>query len=148
MLTSNIYLFFFINKQTYKPCWFFLRNSFLLWKKSPISTKLWIRGFSSSLIANPISNSRISKWRIQYDGRQIKNSMSFSDSLYLAVFSKFKMVDPLWRTPNPKFHQFFLYLVLLGGFRGADYKSEIAFSKFEMANPIWLVSNSDFKNPR
>ena len=48
-----------------------------------------------------------SEWRIQYGGRQVEKSISFSGTLYTEIFEI------------------------------ADYESEIQFLKFKMANAIW-----------
>ena len=73
-------------------------------KQSRISIELGIREFLRSLIANPITAFQISKWRFQYGGRQIENSIDVSATLYTGVrgvtdyesknrFSKFTTAD-------------------------------------------------------
>ena len=61
-----------------------------------------------SLITNPDSKFRNSKWRIQYGGSMYKKLIDWDDILYAGVFGvtdyeselkvkKFKMADPIWQ---------------------------------------------------
>ena len=60
-----------------------------------------------SLIMNPSSGFRDSRWRIQYGGRKCKKLLDWND---------------IW------------YLGLIGV---ADYKSEFTIQKLKIADPIW-----------
>ena len=93
------------------------------WKILTIFLILCTREFLESLITNLKLDFENSKWRIQYGGRQMKNFNNFPDIVYSRIFGvadyeseirfwKFKMADPIWRTSNKIFQQFFGYSVL------------------------------------
>ena len=91
-----------------------------------IKIYLWV--FSGMLITNPRSDFENSKLRFQYGGPKFGKLSNFhrnlyilyfwiADSEYAVRFSKFKIVDPIWRKEILKKFQFLCELVY-GGFRG------------------------------
>ena len=111
-----------------------------------IEMKFDTRGFLESLITNPSSKIRNSKWRIQDGWQKFKKSLDWDDIRYSGVFrvadykseltiQKFKMADRIWRTKMQKV-TWLGWNSVLASFRITDYEFEINIQKLKMTDPI------------
>ena len=99
---------------------------------------------------NLVSDFRNSEWRIQYGGHNFDKSLKLVEIIRTQVFgvaesksaikfSKFKIMDPIWRTEIRKTREKFDEIVHYYICEVVESKSVVRFSLSKIANPIWRL---------